>query len=262
MQQSERTGEPKKDQALAAILMKFDRRVAQVKKELTVDARTAAAFDRAAARVDRARYETLQRYIEDESDVLMPLPGFKYVDLPWYLLQKARWITALDLDVRPPERILDLGAGAGHFPFLAQSHGHSVVGIDMANDLYTKVLDLYGVQRLVQMIVPGAPLPECGKFDLVTAFQTTFNRPVGRGKLGRNDTYWRVDEWAWFFDQLSDRLNYPGRIFFELNHQPIPETGGDHAETLMDLFERNGAVVQRRQCTVMFTLNAPLKLQG
>jgi SAM-dependent methyltransferase len=251
----------KKAQALAAILQDLDQRIAEVTREHPVDPRILAAFEQAIGRLDRTRYAALQNFIREESDELMPQPGFKYLDLPWYLLNKARWIPVLDLDRPPPRRILDLGVGAGHFPFLAKAFGHEVVGIDMANDLYARLLELYGVSRLAQPIVPGTPLPECGRFDLVTAFQTTFNRPVGRAKAGRTEVYWNVGEWGWFFDQLSERLNYPGRIFFELNHQPVPETGTDHSDTLMDLFERNGAVVQRRQCTVMFTLNEPLRLR-
>jgi hypothetical protein len=253
--------DPNKAQALAAILQDFDTRIAEVRRGQSAGDRTLAVFDLAVARIDRAKVSALQAYVRDQVDALMPLPGFKYLDLPWYLLNKARWVVALDLDRRPPERILDLGAGAGHFPFLAQSFGHEVVGWDMANDLYARLLDIYSVKRLVHMIVPGVALPECGKFDLVTAFQTTFNRPVARARIGRTSTYWTVDEWNWFFGQLSERLNFPARIFFELNHQPMPDSTEDHCETLMDLFERNGATVGRRQCTVLFNLDGPLQLK-
>jgi SAM-dependent methyltransferase len=253
--------EPKKSEALPGILRDFDERVAEVVREQSPAERTLAVFKRAVDRIDRDGVRALQSYVREEADALIPLPGFKYLDLAWYLLNKSRWVVALDLDRRPPERILDLGAGAGHFPFLAQSYGHEVVGIDMANDLYTRLLALYGVNRLVQMIVPGTPLPECGKFDLVTAFQTTFNRPVARHKIGRTTTYWTVEEWNWFFGELSQRFRFPARIYFELNHQPVPDSKEDHAETLMDLFERNGAAVTRKQCVVQFSLNGPLVLK-
>lgn len=254
--------DPKKAQALPAILRDFDQRAAEVVREHSVDERVLAVFNRAVERINRDEVRKLQAYVREESETLMPLPGFKYLDLPWYLLNKARWVVALDLDRRPPERILDLGVGAGHFPFLAKSFGHEVIGIDMANDLYARLLALYGVPRHVQMIIPGTALPECGSFDLVTAFQTTFNRPVARAKLGRTSTYWTVDEWNWFFGELARRSRFPARIFFELNHQPMPDTGEDHAETLMDLFERNGATVHRRQCIVLFALSEPLVLKG
>jgi hypothetical protein len=133
----------------------------------------------------------------------------------------------------------------------------------MSNEIYARLLELYGIRREVQMIVPGTPLPDCGTgFDVVTALQITFNRPVGRGKVGRTGTYWTTGEWAWFLDQLCARLSFPGRILLELNQQPQPETGADHALELMDLFERNGATVERRRHTVLFKLDRPLALQA
>jgi len=249
-----------KARALADMLEDFDVRVRTALRQQPSDRRWRRIFETAAARVDRAKLRALQAFIRDDSDRLMGMPAFKYLDIPFYLLNKARWVAELDLDRRPPERILDLGVGAGHFPFLAAAYGHQVVGIDMDNDVYARLLELYGIPRLVQMIVPPAALPDCGRFDLITSLQTTFNRPVGRGRVGRTGVYWTLAEWAWFFEQLCARLSYPGRIFFELNQQPWPDTGADHAQELMDLFARNGATVDRRRFTVLFQLGMPLTL--
>jgi SAM-dependent methyltransferase len=245
---------------LASMLMDFDARVAQVKRQAFLPARALAAFDRAAAAVDRTKIRQLQRFVRAEAYWLADEPGFKYLDLPRYLADKARWLVALNLDQRSPLKILDLGVGGGHFPFLAQCHGHQALGIDMENDIYSRMLDVYGIERTVHTISPGTKLPVDGRFNLVTALQMTFNKIQGRSARGRKTPFWTQDEWQAFLDDLCRRLDYPAQIFLGLNRQPASDGRGDHADELMALFERHGAVVDRKKYSVLFDLKEPLTL--
>ncbi len=245
---------------LAGMLTNFNVRAEEARREVPMSPRARDVFDRAIRRVDRKRVADLQRFVRRNHDIFLEEPPVKYLDLPLYLARKANWVVALDLDRRPPCRILDLGVGGGHFPFLASLHGHHPLGIDVYDDLYERILAVYAIPRTIHTITPGVALPVTGKFDLVTALQVTFNRPVGRPARGRTSVYWTFDEWRWFFGQLSSLMNFPGRIFFELNRQPLPASKRDHALDLLDLFKGNGAVVSRHSHTVLFELDEPLQL--
>jgi len=246
---------------LGLMLMDFDARVEQVKREASLPARGLAVFERAVGHVDRNKVRELQGFIRSDQDWIVAQPAFKYLDLPRYLADKSRWIVELDLDSRSPIKILDLGVGGGHFPFLAALYGHEVTGIDMDNAIYARLLELYSVRRNVQMITPGTPLMVEGRFDLVTALQMTFNRMMGRAARGRPSVYWSTGEWAGFLDNLCSHLNFPGQIFFGLNRQPHPEMGKDHADDLLLLFGKNGAFVDRKKHSVRFNLSGPIALK-
>jgi hypothetical protein len=244
----------------AGMLTNFGVRAEEVRREVPMSPRVRDLFDRAIRRVDRKRVADLQRFVRRNHDIFLDEPPVKYLDLPLYLALKANWVVALDLDRRPPCRILDLGVGGGHFPFLASLHGHQSLGIDVYDDLYERILAVYAIPRIIHTITPGVALPVTGKVDLVTALQVTFNRPVGPPARGRTSVYWTFDEWRWFFGQLCSLMNFPGRIFFELNRQPLPASKRDHALDLLGLFKSNGAVVSRSSHTVLFELDQPLQL--
>jgi hypothetical protein len=253
-------GLPKERPEFAGMLTNFGVRAEEVRREVPMSPRVRDLFDRAIRRVDRKRVADLQRFVRRNHDIFLDEPPVKYLDLPLYLALKANWVVALDLDRRPPRRILDLGVGGGHFPFLASLHSHETLGLDVYDDLYERILGVYAIPRTIHTITPGVALPVTGKFDLVTALQVTFNRPVGPPARGRTSIYWTFDEWRWFFGQLCSLMNFPGRIFFELNRQPLPASKRDHALDLLGLFRSNGAVVSRSSHTVLFDLDQPLQL--
>ncbi len=72
--------------------------------------------------------------------------------------------------------MLDLGCGGGFFLFIARNLGHSVLGLDIEHvALFTELLDLFRVPRMVWRINAFEPLPDLGqKFDWITAFSTNF----------------------------------------------------------------------------------------
>src|SRR5438445_4064743 len=100
----------------------------------------------------------------------------KYANVdPWLRLNRER-VQDLKLHRSAPKRVLDLGCGGGFFLFILKKLGHSVLGLDIDQvSLFTELLELFGVPRVVWRIEAFEPLPDLGqKFDWITAFSVNF----------------------------------------------------------------------------------------
>jgi len=169
----------------------------------------------------------------------------KYFDFVKYFESKLRSLMELGLHTSSPLSILDIGTGAGHFPFLCSRFNHEVIASDIPegsrdgsflkeeaprdpnwrksediNRIYTDIIKLLEVDWRPLRIQPMEKLPDFGtKFDLITAFMINFN------KYRKQKTMWQLEEWMFLFeDILKNQLNKDGRIFFQLNR--APETPG------------------------------------
>jgi hypothetical protein len=112
------------------------------------------------------------------------------------------------------------------------------VGLDIDEfPLFTELLDLFRVRRMVWTIRPFVPLPDLGqRFDLVTGFSLEFNRLTRHSR-------WGPAEWTFFLDDLyRSHLNPGGRLFFGLN--PGPE-GRYYTPELSEFFRSRGADIER-----------------
>ena len=156
-----------------------------------------------------------------------------------------------------PLEILDIGTGAGHFPFLCSKFGHSVLATDIPegsrdgsfakdllprnpnwqkpedkNRIYTDIIKLLEVTWSPLRIQPFQALPNFGKkFDLITAFMINFN------KYRKEKTMWEIDEWVFLFeDIIKNQLTKSGRIFFQLNRAPdTPGIQHDNPDLIKNL---------------------------
>lgn len=139
----------------------------------------------------------------------------KYLKPDRWLEEKWKLADILDLVDSPPLRILDLGTGAGHFPFVCRYLGHDCVALDQPGiPIYDELCRLAGVERIDHRIEPRQPLPAFEqRFDLVTAFMVSFNtRPDG--------TLFDLDDWGFFLDDVRDRVLTPGgRLCLKLIRQ-------------------------------------------
>ncbi len=109
---------------------------------------------------DRAR-EIQQRYANSTAGYA------KYANIePWLQLNRER-VQDLNLHRSAPKRVLDLGCGGGFFLFILKNLGHSVLGLDIERVvLFTELLELFEVPRVVWKISAFEPLPALGqKFD-------------------------------------------------------------------------------------------------
>src|SRR6266480_3945836 len=119
------------------------------------------------AQIDWARaLEIQQRYANSTA-------GYsKYANIkPWLRLNRER-VQDLNLHRSEPKYVLDLGCGGGFFLFILKNFDHSVLGLDVERVvLFTELLELFGVPRVVWRISEFEPLPELDqKFDWITAF--------------------------------------------------------------------------------------------
>ncbi len=148
----------------------------------------------------------------------------------------------------PALRILDLGTGAGHFPFVCRYLGHDCVALDQPGiPLYDDFCALFGLDRVDHAIRPRQPLPALGaRFDLVTAFMLGFNtRPDGK--------LFDLDDWSFFLDDVRDHQLVPGgRLCLKLIRQAKREglKYGDPA--LMELFAARGGRFAEKHRMVRF----------
>ncbi|MEO6053085.1 MAG: methyltransferase domain-containing protein [Chthoniobacterales bacterium] len=168
----------------------------------------------------------------------------KYVNAEPYLELNIRQAQDLELDQKPPMRILDIGSGAGYFLFVARILGHSGMGMDLEEPkLYEETFRLFGLERTINRIDKFVPLPDTGKYDLITAFAIVFNNHS-------KDDCWGIEEWKYFLDDATQYLNPGGRIFLNLN--PHPTKGAYYySEELKNYLLSRGAVIDHG-CNVFF----------
>jgi len=182
---------------------------------------------------ERAR-EIQQRYADSTAGYA------KYANIePWLRLNRER-VQDLKLHRSAPKRVLDLGCGGGFFLFILKNLGHSVLGMDVERvALFSQLLELFGVPRVVYRISAFEPLPDLGqKFDWITAFSVNFNlyHPAKQR--------WGTAEWDFFLHDLQHHLAEGGKAFFGLN----PLYNGDYyTPELRDLFVSRGANIERER---------------
>lgn len=181
--------------------------------------------------IDQAKLEEIcRRYAVDDPGEDWP----KYLNLDHWIDVNIRRIRRLELDMSSPRHILDLGCGAGYFAYIAKLLGHSVTGLDIDDvPMFGDMTQLLGVPRVIWRIQPSVPLPDLGKFDLITAFMICFNDHKHPG-------LWGLAEWEFFLDDLAKHLRPGGRIWLELNRE---YDGTCYTPELKNFFKRRDAKI-------------------
>jgi len=211
---------------LPAIFGRFDevaRSAAEALKEDPHWARQAKAqfFLALPERFSTDLYQVIQTAHLKEGSVGRDGNRFKYLDTPTWAGGKFDHAVRLGLHRSPPMRILDLGAGPGHFQMVAEYFEHETMGLDIPlmsqsadikTHLYNDLCDFFGVRKIDHRIVAGVELPRLsGRFDLVTSFMTCFSMDAGRSSP------WTVDEWSFLLRDLRDNvLTEAGEIYLNL----------------------------------------------
>lgn len=163
--------------------------------------------------------------------------GLKYVkNVAKNLRTSASHVIDLDLDIAPPQRILDLGSGAGYFLHVAQHQGHDCLGVDAPFvPAYQDMTELLGVRRETYIIKPFEALPIFGEpFDLITAFRICFDK-LEVGKI------WGVAEWDFFLKDIRHQLKPGGLLQLRLNMR----NGRCYTPELLEFFLSHQAEIYR-----------------
>ncbi|HEY2573489.1 MAG TPA: class I SAM-dependent methyltransferase [Verrucomicrobiaceae bacterium] len=168
----------------------------------------------------------------------------KYLDLDEWMRTNVKRVRDHRIRQAPPQwSILDIGSGSGYFLHILKCLGHEVTGMDIDTEpVFRETFALLKIPRIIHRIEPFQPLPDLGgKFDLVTAHMTCFNRRA-------DDTHWGREEWDYFLRDLLRHLKPGGRMQFDLN----PLRDGRHMEPdLKKYFKSLGGKVDRRKVYLM-----------
>lgn len=185
--------------------------------------------------IDPQRFDQIRRrYAVEGPTVDWP----KYLDLERWIDVNIRRIREIEVDLMRSKRILDLGSGTGYFLYIAQLLGHEGLGLDLDElPMFGDLTRLLGVPRVIWEINAFDPLPDLGKFDLITAFLVCFNRH-------KQADVWGVPEWEFFLDDLAKHLTPRGRIWFELNQE---YDGTFYTTELKEFFQKRGAKIDRHK---------------
>jgi len=104
----------------------------------------------------------------------------------------------------PQSRVLDLGCGPGHIGVIGRYVGHEVLGLDAPGQLcFDATCAFWRSPKVDHIIVAYEPLPDLGRFDVVTSYLTKFGVDWG-GK----EWDFLIDNCLVFADQLI--VDVPG----------------------------------------------------
>ncbi len=164
----------------------------------------------------------------------------KYLDAEKWLISMCHEAVNLTLHDRPPLRILDIGSGPGYFPYVCTLLGHDAWALDRPSmPLFVELRALMHVPFVEHAVRAREALPALrDRFDLVTAHRVQFNAKKGTGQRELFD----LDDWAFFLDDLRDRVLVPGGglILKMINQDDY--TGLKFGDApLMRFFESRGA---------------------
>jgi SAM-dependent methyltransferase len=175
----------------------------------------------------------------------------KFLDLERWIDINIRRIREIEIDLMRPKRILDLGCGTGYFLYIAQLLGHEGLGLDLDElPMFGDLTRLLGVRRVIWQIKAFEPLPDLGKFDLITAFLICFNRH-------KQANVWGVPEWEFFLDDLAKHLTLRGRVWLELNQE---HDGTFYTPELKEFFQKRGAKIDRHKVIFNSGLPSPVSI--
>src|SRR5688572_16974200 len=93
----------------------------------------------------------------------------KYLDADLWVYESMRRVYMLGLHKDENKKaILDLGTGAGYFPFICNYYGHRAEALDVPdNDMYNQVIKDLGIKRYGQYIHAFKDIEVDNKYDLI-----------------------------------------------------------------------------------------------
>lgn len=164
----------------------------------------------------------------------------KYFDLDKYIMRNVERIFALDLQQGEKLNILDLGCGTGLFMAACREFGHRPFGINLADPLFDRTLEIFDLPWLEHRVTYDQPLPELsgGPFDLITGFETYFDKTDGKP--------WETRHWQAFFAGLKPQMHAKSRIYLKLNLLGPSELYNPVTPDVRRYFESLGARIRRR----------------
>lgn len=215
---------------------------------------------------DLAAFDELKKKHCDPSQKT-PNHKLKYLDLFRWLGGRMNVALMMGLHKSMPLNILDIGTGAGHFPFIAKYFGHKVLTSDIPDGtpegnlkngkvrdrqsgetFYADILSYFDLPREEFRVEPFVALPKFdSRFDLVTSLNPSFNKYTDEKAL------WGLEEWEFFLDDLrSNVLTEQGRIFLWLTRNANYSGPQVSDSEFVAYMNSKGATVDEGRSILMF----------
>jgi len=107
------------------------------------------------------------------------------------------------------KKLLDIGTGAGWFPFICKLYGHNCIGTDISGrPEYDPVYEFFNIPFTEMLVHPFKSMPLTEKYDYITAMRAFFpQRPRA----------WEKNEWQYFFKDARKHLNTDGALYISAN---------------------------------------------
>lgn len=212
-----------------------EHRLAQIRSKDPQSLELRRFFEYLLSEVDADEYRRVQLHYLDPHVVDPNTDIVKYLDPVIWFESKLRLAQSIGLDKKPPMRILDIGTGPGHFPFVARFYGHDVTGTDLpprtrgVGHIYDALCALYGVKRIGHTIEANVPLEGLGgRYDMVTSFLAAFN-------VDETKKPWTVEHWRFFLASVKrDVLNDGGLLFLVLADGKLTPESWSYLVSLAD----------------------------
>jgi len=216
----------------------IDRRLGELAGKRDPSARALAGFlTYLRETVSPRRFSELQRKWVRPGLLGSDEPMLKFFDLVFWCEGKLRIANRLKLDQGTPVTIVDIGAGTGHFCFIAKHFNHRVIGTDLAPrsgapsvlQMYADFRELFGIDWIAHDTTADAPLPPLNRdIHLCTALLTAFH-------IHADGVPWPVPEWRTFFRNLVPQLSNQRRsLYFQMNQAHLTDETWDYLSGLAD----------------------------
>lgn len=166
----------------------------------------------------------------------------KYLDYPFWIKGKYSAAKNLELAHRRGARILDLGAGPGHFSIVAKHYGCECTALEgnlinsiplTRRHLYDDMADVFALNRVIAHIKPYQNVNVDGRYDIVTCFMGNFSHIyLAEG----HPVPWSWKEWQFFLQDLVMNVVVEGEflLYFSMGREylaPIAADISDICET-------------------------------
>lgn len=127
-----------------------------------------------------------------------------------YIQEKLSVAHYLNLHEAKNKKLLDIGTGAGWFPYICKLYGHTCIGTDILGrndyDPAYRFLDIVVIEELVYA---QKPIQIQDNFDYVVSLRSFFpNRP----------TVWELNDWKYFFKNIQTIINDNGGLYLGSNN--------------------------------------------
>ena len=148
-----------------------------------------------------------------------------------YIQEKLSVAHYLGLHKASNKTLIDLGTGAGWFPYICKLYGHRCIGTetihtDVFKESYIPIYHHFDIEVTDDLVFANTPFSSKERVDYIVTLRSFFpNRPQ----------VWKMNEWKYFFKDIIKNLNEGGGLYLGCNngarraeYKDIPEHKKSH----------------------------------